>query len=77
MAGNTTAVALTTVTYDVAFGICLLYDEFQEQPNTGTVPLKLFLCDADGNNLSTNKHKLTAVFLDNPSTPPLPNDAGR
>ncbi len=45
-AGNTD---VTTVTYTVGYGICLFYDPLKEQPATGTVVIKLELCNADRN----------------------------
>ena len=72
-AGNT---ATATVTYSVGYGVCLQYDPTKPQPVTGTVPVKVQLCDAAGNNLSSSGLKLTARHYDDSSALPSPNWQG-
>jgi hypothetical protein len=48
-AGNGTS---KTHHYTVKYGICLLYDHTKAHQANSTVPIKVFLCDADGNNVS-------------------------
>jgi hypothetical protein len=57
------------------YAVCLLYDPLREQPNSGTVPVKVQLCDFAGNNLSARNITLTAVTVDGQTTP-SPNDTG-
>ena len=79
-AGN---VSGASVVYSVGFNICLQYDEKAPQPATGTVPIKLNLCDSDGNNLGGPPHVLTAVVVIDLSVEPptefvpSPNDTGK
>ena len=73
VAGNTTT---ASVTYSVAYRICLQYDPLKALPRTGTVPIKLQLCDASGNNLSSAAITLVAVYQDNPGQLPSPNFQG-
>jgi microsomal dipeptidase-like Zn-dependent dipeptidase len=44
--------ASRTVTYDVAYNVCLLYDPTKVKKAGSTVPIKLQICDAAGANLS-------------------------
>ena len=69
----------TTVTYNVAYAICLEYDPLKETSPGSVVPIKLFLCDADGTNLSSRQIDLTAVGIDVyvPGVDPPDNDAGQ
>jgi hypothetical protein len=69
--GNTKTV---TVTYSVGYKVCLGYDPTTPQP--GFFALKLQLCDSTGKNLSSANITLTAVYVDNPGTPPPVNDGG-
>ncbi len=71
-AGNV-AVSLP-ITYTVGYGVCLQYDP--TKPTTGTVPIKLQLCDAAGRNLSAAGIKLTATRYDSSNALPSPNWQG-
>jgi CSLREA domain-containing protein len=74
MAGNKT---VSMVNYTVGYGICLLYDPTKLQSTTGTVVIKLQLCDAAGNNLSSASIRVTAVYEDGtPGKLPAPNFQG-
>jgi hypothetical protein len=73
-AGNV-AVSLP-VTYSVNFGVCLQYDPTKASPMTGTVPIKLQLCDAAGHNLSSASMTLTATHYDSSTGLPSPNWQG-
>jgi microsomal dipeptidase-like Zn-dependent dipeptidase len=44
--------ASRTVSYDVAYNVCLLYDPTKVKKAGSTVPIKLQICDAAGANLS-------------------------
>jgi hypothetical protein len=44
--------------------VCALYDQEKAHKSGSTVPLKLQLCDADGNNLSSPGYVLNAVSLE-------------
>jgi hypothetical protein len=72
-AGNTTT---TSVNYTVGYGICLQYNPTSPKPHTGTFPIKLELCDAAGNNLSSASITLTALYEDVPGDLPSPNFQG-
>jgi hypothetical protein len=50
VAGNSAA---SSVSYDVQFGVCTLYDETKAVKQNATVPIKLALCDANGANHSS------------------------
>jgi len=50
IAGNSTS---TTVSYTVAYGICNLYDPTKVKKAGSTVPIRIELCDAAGNDLSS------------------------
>src|SRR2546423_10225079 len=52
-----------TVSYTVAYNVCLLYDTTHAQKAGSTVPIRLQLCDADGKNVSTAGVAVTAVRL--------------
>jgi hypothetical protein len=58
--GNT---ASRSVTYTVAYNICVLYDQGQAHKAGSTVPIKLALCDASGANISADTIALTATGL--------------
>ncbi|MCA1643590.1 MAG: hypothetical protein LC785_16970, partial [Acidobacteria bacterium] len=49
-AGNTSS---RSVSYTVSYNVCLLYDPAKANRSGSTVPVKLRLCDAGGNNLSS------------------------
>jgi len=72
VAGNTVT---RTVTYEVAYGICLNYDPTKTSNPGSSVPIKVFLCDAAGNNLSSNQIVLTAVGIDDGAA--APNSTGK
>jgi len=58
VAGNTSS---ATVSYTVAYGVCLLYDPTLPKKAGSTVSIKLELCDAGGTDLSS---AATAVHAD-------------
>jgi hypothetical protein len=70
--GNT---ATKSVNYTVAYGICLGYDPSQAKNIGSTLPVKLQLCDASGNNLSSAQISLSAYSIDG-GPPPPPNFSG-
>jgi hypothetical protein len=71
-AGNQSTAA---VTYNAGFSICLLYDPTKAQPASGTMVIKLRLCDSQGNNLSSPNITLTAISINGSIVPP-PNFQG-
>jgi uncharacterized protein len=52
-----------TVSYTVAYNVCLLYDATHSKKAGSTVPIRLQLCDVNGNNLSSAAIPVTAVRL--------------
>ncbi|HEU5329975.1 MAG TPA: PxKF domain-containing protein [Thermomicrobiales bacterium] len=58
--GNTTS---RSVTYTVAYNVCVLYDQAQAHKAGSTVPIKLALCDASGANISADTSVVTATGL--------------
>jgi uncharacterized protein YjbI with pentapeptide repeats len=72
-AGNVTTSAVTVT---VGPTVCLLYDPTQEKNAGSNYTIKLELCDADGNNLSSREISLTALTVDG-SIDPGPNDSGK
>ncbi|MFI1148202.1 IPT/TIG domain-containing protein [Streptomyces sp. NPDC020817] len=60
-----------SVTYNVAYRICLLYDPTQPVRLLGQVVLSLRICDANGNNLSSSNITLTSVRVTGPVTRPV------
>ncbi|MFF3861276.1 OmpL47-type beta-barrel domain-containing protein [Streptomyces sp. NPDC002209] len=60
-----------SVTYTVAYRICLLYDPARPVRLLGQVVLSLRICDANGNNLSSSNITLTAVRVTGPVTRPV------
>jgi uncharacterized protein len=56
--GNTSS---SSVTYTVAYNVCLLYDTSHSRKAGSTVPIRLQLCDGDGNNVSSAAVQVTAV----------------
>ena len=78
LAGNTTTVEIS---YNVQFQFCLLYDPDNEQPATGTVPIKVAVCDSNDNVIKNPQHTLTALVVvdldDNIAFIPGPNDTGK
>jgi hypothetical protein len=72
LAGNKT---VSSVTYNVGYGICYQYNTTQQQSDTGTVVLKVQLCDSAGHNLSSASITLQAVYEDaTPGKLPSPNN---
>jgi hypothetical protein len=55
--------AARSVSYDVAFGVCLLYDHTKAKKSGSTIPLKIQLCDSAGRNVSSPADVVTAVQL--------------
>ncbi len=62
-----------SVTYQVTYGVCLLFDESKFVQRGSTVPIKLQLCDASGANVSDSRVTVTATSLEGGA----PRDAGR
>jgi hypothetical protein len=59
-----------------------LYDPLNPQPATGAVPLKVALCDVDGNEIRDAQNVLTAIKVVDLNDPavilgPSPNDTGK
>lgn len=59
-AGNT---ANASANYTVQFGVCVLYDQSKSHKKGSTVPVKLYLCDASGNDVSSLSTVVTATGL--------------
>jgi hypothetical protein len=55
--------ASQSVSYDVAYQICVLYDQTKSHRRGSTVPIKLQLCDAAGANTSSAAVVITATGL--------------
>jgi hypothetical protein len=68
--------ATASATYTVKYKVCYLYNEKKPQPATGAVPIKIQLCDSDGNNLSDPSIVLTAISVDDGEPPIEPQDSG-
>ncbi|MFJ3922239.1 hypothetical protein [Streptomyces sp. NPDC090022] len=60
-----------SVTYNVAYRICLLYDPNRPIRLLGQVVISLRICDANGNNLSSPNITLTARRVTGPVTRPV------
>ena len=58
--GNASA---KTVTYSVVYKVCALFDQTKLQKAGSTVPIKIQLCDINGNNLSSSSIAVTAFSL--------------
>jgi hypothetical protein len=53
-----------TVTYDEpVYTVCVLYDESKAHKSGSTAPIKLQLCDEDGNNISSADYTLNATSV--------------
>src|SRR5712691_11552924 len=57
-----------TVTYEVGYNICTLYDSTRAVQSGATIPIKLEICDAAGNDLSSAGIMLTAIGVTQLST---------
>lgn len=64
-AGN---LAMTSVTYTVSYAICPLYDQAKAHSSGSTVPIKVSLCDASGNYVSSSATVVTATGVVETST---------
>ena len=53
-----------TVSYTVSYVICVLFDQTQARQEGSTIPIKLQLCDASNQNLSSSEVTLTANDID-------------
>lgn len=60
--------ATKSVTYTVAYRICLLYDPTRPVRLLGQVVISLRICDANGNNLSSSGITVTATRVTGPVT---------
>ncbi|MFF4098639.1 IPT/TIG domain-containing protein [Streptomyces sp. NPDC001903] len=60
--------ATKSVTYTVAYRICLLYDPARPVRLLGQVVISLRICDANGNNLSSSNITVTATRITGPVT---------
>ncbi len=69
------AAATVTVTYTVAYRICLQYNPNQAKTIGSAYPIEVRLCDAAGNNLSSASISLQATTVDG-TIDPGPNDSG-
>jgi hypothetical protein len=54
-------VSTKTVTYFVGYGVCALYDQTKAYKSGSTIPVKLRLCGANGENLSAAGLTVTAL----------------
>lgn len=59
-AGNQTVQSLG---YGVSYGVCVLYDQSKSHHIGNTVPIKIMLCDANGNDVSSSAITVTATGL--------------
>ena len=65
---------------EVQYGICTLYDVSKPVKSRATKPIKLQLCDAAGNNLSSPSlvlHAVDLIKLDGTVTTTAVEDAGQ
>ncbi|HUS20061.1 MAG TPA: lamin tail domain-containing protein [Terriglobales bacterium] len=58
--GNT---AQASATYNVGYGICSLYNTAQPTNTGSTIPVRLQICDANGNNLSSSSTVVNVVNI--------------
>jgi hypothetical protein len=72
-AGNTSS---ATNTYTVKYAICLLYDDSKSHKSGSTVPIKFYLCDAGGNDVSSSSIVVQATSLEQQSTQGVLEDSG-
>jgi hypothetical protein len=66
--GPFTSASTDTATLSVTFNICLLYDPTKAVKSGATYPIKIQLCDANGNNVSSAGTVLQAVKVQQIST---------
>ncbi len=59
-AGNAAA---ATNTYDVKYNVCVLYDQTKAHKAGSTVPIKLYVCDVNGLNVSDSNLVVMATYL--------------
>ncbi|HEU4797084.1 MAG TPA: hypothetical protein VFT02_15730, partial [Pyrinomonadaceae bacterium] len=59
--GSATSPSTDTATLNVTFNICLAYDPTKAVKSGATYPIRIQLCDADGNNVSSADIVLNAV----------------
>jgi hypothetical protein len=55
--------AETSATYNVGYAICALYNTAQPANSGSTIPVKLQICDAEGNNISTSSIAVNVVSI--------------
>ncbi|MEV7522316.1 hypothetical protein [Streptomyces sp. NPDC091371] len=61
-----------SVSYSVAYRICLLYDPLNPpRGGNSTIPIRLRICDANGANLSSPNITLTPSAITGPATVPF------
>jgi hypothetical protein len=60
VAGNS---ATKAVSYSVSYNICVLYDQTRSVKGGAVFPIKIQLCDASGNNLSSSAVVVTATGI--------------
>ena len=63
---NNSSTANTTLT--AIYNICLLYDPLHAVKSGATIPIKIALCDSNGNDVSSSSIVVTAVSLVQVST---------
>ena len=65
-------------TLTITYNVCLLYDPNKAQKSGSTIPVKLKLCDVNGQNVSSPETFVTAlsVVLASNNAPGLLEDAG-
>ena len=66
--GAFTAPSSDTATLSVSFNICLLYDPTKAVKSGATYPIKIQLCDVNGNNVSSAGIMVHAVNIEQVST---------
>ncbi|HEU5459445.1 MAG TPA: PxKF domain-containing protein, partial [Pyrinomonadaceae bacterium] len=66
--GSVIAPSSDTATLSVTFNICLLYDPTKAVKSGATYPIKIQLCDINGNNVSSADIVLQALDIEQVST---------
>jgi hypothetical protein len=66
--GTFTAASTDTATLSVTFNICLLYDPTKAVKSGATYPIKIQLCDINGNNVSSADIVVNAVNVEQVSS---------